>query len=228
MTISSHEPAGLELTALSLNLAGRPLFQPVSCCVPGGTLTAVTGPSGSGKSSLLLAVAGLLAPAFQIQGKIALKGRPLLGVAPEKRRIGLIFQDPLLLPHLSVEQNLAFGLSRKQHRSKEARAECIGAALREIQMEGFDDRDPATLSGGQRARVALMRSLLAAPDAVLLDEPFVSLDPTLRREMRGLLARLLTARGLPAVMVTHDAEDAEALANQTLSLICHSKPAFSD
>lgn len=228
MTGQATDAAGLELSEVAITLAGRPLFQPLSCRVAPGSLTAITGPSGSGKSSLLLAIAGLLPPAFAIQGEIALKGRTLDRLAAERRRIGLIFQDPLLLPHLTVGQNLAFGLSRKIFRSKQARAERVEAALQEIQMEGFQDRAPATLSGGQRARVALMRSLLAAPDAVLLDEPFVSLDPALRREMRAFLADLLTDRRLPALMVTHDAEDAEVLANQTLFLICHAKPAFSD
>lgn len=222
------ETRGLDLTDVSLSLGGQPLFQPITCKVRPGTVTAITGPSGSGKSSLLLAIAGLLPRAFRIQGQLSLHGRSILALAPERRRIGLIFQDPLLLPHLNVAQNLAFGLSRHRHRSRAARAECVSAALQEIQMAGFEDRDPATLSGGQRARVALMRSLLAAPNAVLLDEPFVSLDPVLRREMRALLANLLTARGLPALLVTHDGEDAEALANQTLSLICHSKGAFSN
>lgn len=222
------ETSGLHLTDVSLSLAGRPLFAPITCQVRPGTLTAITGPSGSGKSSLLLAIAGLLPRAFRIQGQLSLDGRSILALAPERRRIGLIFQDPLLLPHLTVAQNLAFGLSRNQHRSRAARAACVSAALQEIQMAGFEDRDPATLSGGQRARVALMRSLLATPNAVLLDEPFVSLDPVLRREMRALLANLLTARGLPALLVTHDGEDAEALANQTLSLICHSEGAFSN
>ncbi len=213
---------GLSLKRLSLSIAGTQLFPPLTCRVAAGEVVAVTGPSGSGKSSLLLAIAGLLPRAFQMQGEISLNGRSLLEMAAEARRVGLIFQDPLLLPHLTVGQNLAFGLSREEYRSRDARRQRIEAALREIQLEGFADRDPTTLSGGQRARVALMRSLLAEPDAVLLDEPFVSLDPMLRRDMRLLLGQLLRARGLPALLVTHDQEDAEALANQTLSLICHS------
>ncbi len=220
--------AGLVLEGLTLRLAGAPLFRPLSCRVPAGEVAAVTGPSGSGKSSLLLAIAGLLAPAFRVEGRVRLMGRELLGLPAERRGVGLIFQDPLLLPHLSVGQNLAFGLPRRVAGSRLARRARIEDALREIRMEGFAARDPQTLSGGQRARVALMRSLLAEPAAVLLDEPFVTLDPPLRREMRALLSDLLALRGLPALLVTHDAEDSDALANQTLSLICPPKGAFFD
>lgn len=219
---------GLELETLGLSLGGVLLFQPLSCRVAPGELTALRGPSGSGKSSLLLAIAGLLPPVFRIEGGVRLNGRDLLGLPAERRRVGLIFQDPLLLPHLSVGENLAFGLPRSAARGRKARRARIEAALEEIRLPGFAARDPATLSGGQRARVALMRSLLAEPDTVLLDEPFGSLDPPLRREMRLLLTDLLTARRLPALLVTHDAEEADSLANQTLSLIYPAKPAFYD
>ncbi len=219
---------GLELEGLGLSLDGSALFRPLDCRVAPGELTALRGPSGSGKSSLLLAIAGLLPPAFRIEGRVRLNGRDLLGLPAERRRIGLIFQDPLLLPHLSVGDNLAFGLPRSAARGRKARRLRIEFALEEIRLPGFAARDPATLSGGQRARVALMRSLLAEPDAVLLDEPFASLDPPLRHEMRSLLTELLAARRLPALLATHDAEDADSLANQTLSLICPGKPAFYD
>ncbi len=210
--------AGLELREFCLFLKGEALFRPLTISVEPGEVAAITGPSGCGKSSLLLALAGLLEKPFRIAGEALLDGRPLNGLAAEARHMGLIFQDPLLLPHLNVGQNLAFGLPRRRAAKRGERWHLIEEALRQIRLEGFAKRDPASLSGGQRARVALMRSFLSEPRALLLDEPFASLDPDLRKEMRRFLADLLAARQLPALLVTHDREDAEALARQRFLL----------
>lgn len=213
--------AGLELAGYRLLLEGRPLFAPLTLRVRPGEILAVTGPSGCGKTSLLLALSGLLAGPFRIEGEAALEGRPLAGLPPSRRRLGLLFQDPLLLPHLTVGQNLAFGLDRRRASGRAERRRLVEEALRQIRLEDFGERDPAGLSGGQRARVALMRCLLAEPRALLLDEPFASLDPPLRGEMRDLLARLVGRQGLPTLLVTHDREDVDAL---TVRRLCLEKP----
>ncbi len=170
-------------------------------------------PSGAGKSTLLAAITGTLEPAFRQSGRILLDGRDLTGVPTRVRQIGLMFQDALLFPHLSVGGNLAFALPAR-HRDRAAR---IAAALNEAGLPGFADRDPATLSGGERARVALMRTLLAEPRALLLDEPFSRLDADLRRRTRDFVLQTARAHGLPVILVTHDPDDARAAGGGILS-----------
>ena len=132
----------------------------------------------------------------------------------EQRGLGLLFQDPLLFPHLSVAGNLRFALPRHARHKKSQ----IREALAQVGMAGFETRDPATLSGGQQARVALMRLLLSTPSAVLLDEPFSKLDTALRQEMRALVFSQLRDAGLPALLVTHDHADAEAAGGPIIEL----------
>jgi putative thiamine transport system ATP-binding protein len=179
---------------------------------PGAPLT-LMGPSGGGKSSALAALIGTLDPAFRQTGRIVLNGRDVTGLPTQARHIGLMFQDAVLFPHLSVGQNLGFGLppgpSRAERRAR------IAEALAEVDLAGFADRDPATLSGGQRARVALMRSLLAEPQALLLDEPFSRLDADLCQQIRQLV--FAKTRDLPVVLVTHEAEDARAAGGPVLT-----------
>ncbi|MCB1333951.1 MAG: ATP-binding cassette domain-containing protein [Roseivivax sp.] len=183
---------------------------------PGAVLT-VMGPSGAGKSTLLAAITGTLARGFAQTGRVVLDGRDLTGLPPEARHIGILFQDELLFPHLSVGGNLAFGLPASV-RGRAARRARVGAALQEIGLAGFEDRDPATLSGGQRARVALMRMLLSDPCALLLDEAFSKLDTGLRAQMREMVFGFARDRGLPVVMVTHDPGDAEAAGGAMITL----------
>jgi putative thiamine transport system ATP-binding protein len=134
-------------------------------------------------------------------------GRDVTGLPAEARRIGVMFQDALLFPHLSVGDNLAFGLPAAV-RGRAVRQAAVAAALAQAGLEGMYPRDPATLSGGQKARAALMRALLAEPLALLLDEPFSKLDAGLRGEMRRFLFGHLRTRGIATLMVTHDPEDA--------------------
>jgi putative thiamine transport system ATP-binding protein len=197
---------GLRLEGAALWLAGRRLIGPLDLAIAPGEIAILMGASGAGKSSLLAFICGTLDPAFRAEGRIRLGGADIGDLAPERRRLGILFQDDLLFPHLSVGGNLAFGLpaglSRRQRRARAAEA------LGEAGLAGFADRDPATLSGGQRARVALLRLLLAEPRALLLDEPFGRLDSRLRGQFRQFVFDWARAKGLPVLMVTHDPEDA--------------------
>ena len=206
---------GLRLEHLKITLGDRRLVDLDECIAPGEILS-VMGPSGSGKSTLLSVLIGRPDPGFDVAGRVLLDGRNLNGLGPEARRIGLLFQDDLLFPHLSVGENLAFALpaSIKGRAAREAR---IDAALEAADLRGFAGRDPATLSGGQRARVALMRCLLSAPRALLLDEPFSRLDADLRRQMRDFVFGQVRAEGIPAILVTHDLEDALAAGGKVIS-----------
>lgn len=203
----------LALKEIRIALDGVTLLELDTQVDPGEVLT-VMGPSGSGKSTLLAFIAGFLAPAFTASGHALLDGRPITDRPAEQRGIGLLFQDPLLFPHLSVAGNLRFGLPR----SVPDKARRVEQALTQIGLEGFGMRDPATLSGGQKARVALMRLLLSQPCAVLLDEPFSKLDTHLRHEMRQLVFTRLRDAGLPTLLVTHDQEDAEDAGGRVIEL----------
>lgn len=199
---------GLCLRALSVTLNGAPLITVDANVAPGEVLT-VMGPSGAGKSTLLAAIAGTLAPAFGLSGSVRLDGRDITTLPTEARQVGILFQDDLLFAHLSVAGNLAFGLPAHV-RGRQARRARVEAALADIGLAGFGPRDPATLSGGQRARVALMRMLLSQPRALLLDEPFAKLDLALRGQIRDLVFATVRRQGLPVLQVTHDPADAEA------------------
>ena len=197
----------LELVELSVRRGGMALFAPLSLQVDCGAVATVMGPSGVGKSTLLDAIGGHLAHGFAYTGRVLVMGRDVTGLPAEARRIGVMFQDALLFPHLSVGDNLAFGLPAAV-RGRALRQAAVEAALAQAGLEGMYPRDPATLSGGQKARAALMRALLAEPLALLLDEPFSKLDAGLRGEMRRFLFGHLRTRGIATLMVTHDPEDA--------------------
>lgn len=204
----------LELDDLRVTLGGKTLVR-ISARVAAGEVLTIMGPSGSGKSTLLSAIIGTLHAPFALSGHIRLAGRDVTRLPTRNRRIGLLFQDDVLFPHLSVGGNLAFALPAGQSRA--TRRARIGAALTAAGLDGFADRDPATLSGGQRARVALLRTLLAEPRALLLDEPFSRLDAELRAQVRGFVLDRARAEGLPVLLVTHDAEDARAAQGAVVS-----------
>lgn len=197
----------LRLEKVSISLAGRPLITPFSLAVAPGEIVTLMGASGSGKSTLLSFVAGDLESPFIASGGMSLDGVTFDGLPPDKRRIGRLFQDDLLFPHLTVAENLLFGMPRGPRAERLARVE---AALAEAELPGFGERPPHTLSGGQRARVALMRALVAEPRAMLLDEPFNKLDAALRQTMRSFVFEHIAARRIPCLMVTHDAGDVPA------------------
>jgi putative thiamine transport system ATP-binding protein len=208
---------GLEAVTVTRRGAGAPVFAPVTLSVPPGTVATVMGPSGAGKSTLLAALGGHLAPGDRVAGRVTLDGADMLALPAEARRIGVMFQDAGLFPHLSVGQNLGFGLAAEV-RGRAARRAEVEAALDRAGLSGFFDRDPATLSGGERARAALMRALLARPRALLLDEPFARLDTALRADLRGFVLGHLRQASIPALMVSHDPEDAEAAGGPVVTL----------
>ncbi|MCC6195286.1 MAG: ATP-binding cassette domain-containing protein [Burkholderiales bacterium] len=205
----------LLLRDVRIALGGRTLIDNLSIDVAPGACVTVMGPSGSGKSTLLAYVAGTLDPAFRASGSVRIGERELTALAPEARRLGILFQDDLLFPHLSVGGNLAFALA-PHVRDRAQRRRRIDDALAEADLAGFADRDPVTLSGGQRARVALMRTLLSEPEGLLLDEPFNKLDAALRHGIRRFVLDHAARRGLPMLLVTHDAGDADAAGGRVI------------
>jgi len=217
----------LELRGVGLRLGGRPLVAPLDLVVAAGEIATVMGPSGCGKSSLLAFICGTLDAAFTPQGQVRLDGGDVGALPPERRRIGILFQDDLLFPHLSVAENLAFGLPA-QLRDRVARRARVKAALAEAGLADFGARDPATLSGGQRARIALMRTLLAEPRALLLDEPFSKLDVALRGRIRGFVFDHARANALPTLLVTHDPDDAAATGGPVIEIGAPEPPAQPD
>lgn len=196
----------LHLKNLKLNVGGALLFDAFELQISGGQVLTLMGPSGSGKSSLLSWMVGEELPATQADGELRLNHRRIDKLPTEQRRVGILFQDDLLFAHLSVGQNLAFALPERV-KGRQRRLEVVENALADMDMAGFQDRDPATLSGGQRARVSLMRALLAEPEALLLDEPFSRLDATLRSAFRELVYRRIAKLNIPALLVTHDPAD---------------------
>jgi len=199
----------LRLDGVEIALGSRTLIPALDLVVEPGECVTVMGPSGCGKSTLLAYLAGTIDPVFRARGRVRVGDEDMSELPPERRRLGVQFQDDLLFPHLSVGGNLAFALAPHVRERRERRRR-IEQALDEAGLAGFADRDPATLSGGQRARVALMRTLLAEPRALLLDEPFNRLDAALRGEIRAFVFDHARERHLPALLVTHDVADADA------------------
>jgi putative thiamine transport system ATP-binding protein len=199
---------GLFLDRVSIALHGRVLLEVTHRVAPGEVLT-VMGPSGSGKSTLLAFIGGFLDPAFSATGKVFVGGLEITALRAEDRHAGILFQDPLLFPHMTVAGNLLFAIAPgvRDRRKRLALAE---ATLRGFGLDGMGSRDPETLSGGQRARVALARVLLSSPRMLLLDEPFSKLDADLRGQMRQLVFGKARESGLPVLLVTHDEADAQA------------------
>jgi putative thiamine transport system ATP-binding protein len=194
----------LELIDVALQLHQRELVPRFSARVAAGEVLVLMGDSGSGKSSLLAYFAGLLEPPLQAQGRVVVEGRDITTLPTEARGVGLLFQDDLLFPHLTVLENLLFAIPRGPRQERVQRAE---SALQRAGLAGFAPRLPASLSGGQRARASLLRTLLAGPRLLLLDEPFSKLDATLRQRMREFVWAELRLHQISAVLVTHDAQD---------------------
>lgn len=213
MTVDSMtDNQGLRLERVHICLGDRVLVMLDATVRHGETLT-VMGPSGSGKSTLLAYLGGFLDPVFTASGRVIVDGVDLTGLDAERRHAGILFQDPLLFPHLSVADNIAIAIPEDVKGRKQRRL-VADAALEDAGLAEFGDRDPDTLSGGQKARVALQRVLVSRPRLLLLDEPFSKLDANLREQTRQLVFDRARRAGLPVVLVTHDEDDARAAGGQ--------------
>jgi ABC-type Fe3+/spermidine/putrescine transport system ATPase subunit len=207
----------LTLDGLSKSFPGsrQPAIDRLDLAVDGGTLTALLGPSGSGKTTTMQLIAGLLTPDF---GDIRLGGRSIRDLPPERRDVAMVFQNPLLFPHLTVAGNIGFGLRMRGLPGPEIAAR-VAQLLTQVQLDGLGHRRPVELSGGQQQRVALARALILKPEVLLLDEPLSNLDPSLREDMRNLILTLHRETGTTTIVVTHDQAEAVALADRIALLL---------
>lgn len=181
------------------------LIENLNIKIENGEILCVFGESGVGKSSLINVISGVHDENFSFEGEIRLNGKNLNSTPTEKRKIGLLLQDGTLFPHLTVEQNLLFGMNKSLKRSD--KNNLIIKYLDKANMSGFQDRYPNSLSGGQKARIACLRAILSEPDALLLDEPFSSLDPTQRDSFRQFVVKHVKKANIPCLLVTHDEGD---------------------
>jgi len=209
---SSSADVVLELSTVVKRFAGETAVDGVNLAVEEGELLTLLGPSGCGKTTTLRTIAGLETPT---EGTVAVDGDVVAGegnvVPPEERDVGMVFQEFALFPHLSVAENVAFGLDDPDSEAADRRVEEL---LDLVGLDSYGDRSPTELSGGQRQRVALARSLAPEPDVLLLDEPFSNLDVALRVEMREEVTRILNEAGVTAVSVTHDQEEALSISDR--------------
>ena len=204
----------LELRDIRKQWDHRPLLDGVSLSVAAGETVALLGASGSGKSTLLKIVAGLEAPEA---GSVWFDGVEITALPPERRGFALMFQDFALFPHLNVQDNVAFGLVEQGVRRSEAR-ERARAMLARFGLAEHATGKVWTLSGGEQQRVALARALITQPRALLLDEPFSALDATLREQLRTEFRERITEAGMTAILVTHDEQEARAMAQHAWGL----------
>lgn len=198
---------------INVELSRREFRLDVDFVIPARGVTVLLGPSGSGKSTLLRILAGLepVSSGYIRNGsQVWLNGANSSALPAQKRRLGFVFQDYALFPHLTVFDNIAYGLNEKNRKARHA---IVHSWLERLQLESLSQRYPQQLSGGQKQRVALARALAPAPDLLLLDEPFSALDSNLRHEMREQLQSVMESTQCPVIMVTHDLQDARALAD---------------
>jgi putative spermidine/putrescine transport system ATP-binding protein len=202
--------SALELQSISAAYGDTEVLHDVTLALQAGELLALLGPSGCGKSTLLKVIAGLLQPT---EGRVLLDGKDVTSVPAAKRDAPLVFQKPLLFPHLSVFENVAFGLRIRKIANEEITRR-VHTALDRVKLPGLAGRSARALSGGQEQRVSLARAIVLEPKLLLLDEPFSALDESLRGEMRSLLRSLQRELGFTALFVTHDQQEAAAMSNR--------------
>ncbi|GEA49235.1 ABC transporter ATP-binding protein [Vibrio inusitatus NBRC 102082] len=186
-------------------LDGSVLFDSLNMTIDSGEVVSLMGPSGCGKSTLLDVIAGHLSEEFSYHGEVILNERMLDSVSAHQRKVGILFQDDLLFPHLNIWENLAFALPNTV-KGEQRKLQAI-EALEQISLSQLAHSYPEQISGGQRARVSLTRMLLAQPEVALLDEPFSKLDKQLRSQFRDWVFEQLRVANIPALMVTHDEQD---------------------
>nr|WP_211172867.1 ATP-binding cassette domain-containing protein [Marinomonas sp. UCMA 3892] len=199
-----------------MSLGDKTLIKDLSFEIADGQILSIMGPSGIGKSSLLHFLSGSLSPNLTTTGEAFLNDEALHTKATQDRKVGLLQQMPLLFPHMSIIENLLFAIPADINK-----AERITMAQHALEKLGIPDKAnalPKELSGGQQARVALLRTLLSKPDYLLLDEPFSELDPALRRDVRAFVLNEIRQANIPALLVTHDPEDAKAMEGECLEL----------
>ncbi|MFC0523759.1 ABC transporter ATP-binding protein [Pontibacillus salicampi] len=196
--------AFIHLQHAAKSFAEKPIFQELNLSLPKGDILSIVGPSGSGKTTLLRCLAGL--EPFS-KGSFSINNQNVTKLTANKRPVSLVFQQALLFPHMTISENVAYGLSFKRINKKE-RKEKAAHFLERVGLEAYAACYPHELSGGQQQRVSLARSLAISPELLLLDEPFSSLDPKLRHEMRDWVRKLLKTQGITAIFVTHDREEA--------------------
>jgi putative thiamine transport system ATP-binding protein len=214
-TVTPEETPSLKIDGLVLRRQQQTLLS-LNQTINGGEILTIMGPSGSGKSTLLNWLTGMLPKGFSATGNLYLNGQNITDTASHLRRIGLLYQDPLLFPHLTVAGNIGFAMPAGPIAQRQA---AISQALSKVGLGGLDLRNVQSLSGGQQARVALLRVLLSQPKAILLDEPFSKLDSQLRQETRLLVFDQIRQHKLPVIMVTHDQTDADAAQGKIIELI---------
>lgn len=214
------------LTHVRILIGTRMLIDSLDLGIEAGGCATVMGPAGSGKSALLSWIAGTPDPELRARGRVSIGGDEIASLPLERRRIGILFADDLLFPHLTVAGNLAFALP-PGIRGRDARRTMAERMLGEAGLAGSGDRYPEALAAGQRVRVALMRALAAEPRALLLDDPFGSLDPQLRADVRRFVFEQAASRGLPTLLVTRDAADARAAGGPVIMLSGDAVPSTS-
>jgi len=195
----------------------KPFIKNLNIKVNNGKILTIFGSSGIGKSSLINVIAGVSENNLLFTGEIILNNKKITNILPEKRKIGLLLQDGVLFPHLNVEQNLIFGI--KKNLTNKEKYLLINEHLINANMEGFENRYPNTLSGGQKARIACLRAILSEPAALLLDEPFSSIDPEQRNSFRLFVVNQIREKKIPCILVTHDESDKLISDYQPLDLI---------
>ena len=200
---------GIAVRHLSKRFGTFTALDNVSVVIPDGSLTALLGPSGSGKSTLLRVIAGLEQPDA---GAVMIAGQEATSLPPQRRNVGFVFQHYAAFKHMTVRDNIGFGLRIRRRSAAEIRSR-VNELLHLVQLDGFAERYPAQLSGGQRQRMALARALAVAPQVLLLDEPFGALDARVREELRDWLRRLHDQMHVTTVLVTHDQEEAMEVAS---------------
>ncbi len=197
----------LEVTGVTHAYAGAAAVADVSFSVPGGSIAAILGPSGCGKSTMLRIIAGLVRPSA---GTISIGDRDVTHVLARERRVGMVFQNYALFPHMTVRENVGYGISAL---AKEERRQRVAQLLDLVRLVPFADRLPRQMSGGQQQRVAVARALAPHPSILLLDEPFAALDRALRADLQFEFVRLQRDLGITTILVTHDQEEAQAVAD---------------
>ncbi|WP_283178957.1 ABC transporter ATP-binding protein [Gemmobacter sp. 24YEA27] len=204
----------VKLTGIAKSYGGSPVLTDITVDFPSGSFTSLLGPSGSGKTTLLRIIAGFITPEA---GQVTIGGEDVTRIPVWARNIGMVFQSYALFPHMSVRDNVAFGLGRRGVKGAEAKRR-VDEALEMVRLPGFAERLPKQLSGGQQQRVAMARAIVTGPKVLLLDEPLSALDRRLRQEMQVELLSLQREIGVTTIFVTHDQEEALTLSDQVAIL----------